>query len=56
MRRTSSRLWQALWRSPLPVGTQWHTRSDVEMKCGSISAEELMQAESRCLVGKFRFR
>jgi hypothetical protein len=43
---------EALWRfccRPSPSGT---TRSDVVMKCASISAEELMQAESRCLVRK----
>ena len=32
----------------LPTETQWQTRSDVVMECASISAEELMQAESRC--------
>ena len=55
MKRTSSRLWQAL-EILLPTETQWHTRSDVVMKCASISAEESMQAESKCLVRKLRFR
>jgi hypothetical protein len=40
----------------LPIETQWQMRSDVVMKCASISAEELMQAESRCLVRRLRFR
>jgi hypothetical protein len=40
MSSTSSTLWDARWKVPLPIGIQWHTKTELVIKCVSIFAGE----------------